>query len=203
MSWLTQAFHPGGGYKHAQEESEKYYNNAQGQLQPYNTNGQTAGNTLQDLINKFSNPQELYNQWSQSYENSPYAQQLLQQNQGAGMDAASGMGLLGSSSALNNIQQGAGNIVQEDRNNYFQKLMDMMNHAGGYAGGMYGVGANAAGQMGQNSMHQGENSAANAVNQYNAGPNMLGQIGKGVGEIATNWLTGGMGTGGFGRGMFS
>lgn len=203
MSWLSQAFNPGGGYKNAQQESDKYFNQAQGQLDPYNQNGQTAGNTLQDLINQFKNPTELYNKWAQGYETSPYAQNMLQQNQGAGMDAASQMGLLGSSSALSNIQQGAGNIVEKDRNDYLQKLMDMMNNAGGLAGGMYGVGANAAGQQSTNSMNQGQSSATNALGQYNAGPEMLGTIGKGVGNLATQWLTGGMGTGGFGRGMFS
>jgi hypothetical protein len=124
------------------------------------------------------------------------------------MDAASQMGLLGSSSALSNIQQGAGNIVEKDRNDYLQKMMDMYNQAGGLAGGMYQVGAGAAGQQSTNAMNQGENSAANAFGQYNAGPNMLGQIGKGVGQLATDWLTGGFGTGaaglaGLGRGMFA
>lgn len=205
MSWLSNLMNPGGGYKNAQQESEKYFNQAQGALQPYNQFGQGAGNTLQDLIKQYMNPQELYNKWAQGYETSPYAQNMLQQNQGAGMDAASQMGLLGSSSALSNIQQGAGNIMEKDRNDYLQKLMEMMNQGGNFAGNMYGVGAGAAGQMGQNAMNQGNNMAGLKYGEYNAGPDFLKDILGGGAKFGADWLTGGYGGApgaSYGRGMF-
>ena len=39
MSWLSSFLHPEKGYKAAQEQLDKYYQQAQGNLQPYNQNG--------------------------------------------------------------------------------------------------------------------------------------------------------------------
>ena len=99
MSWFSQWLHPGGAYKGAQEQSEKYYNESKGYRQPYIEQGQNAYQQLQDQINKLTNPAALQDEWSKGYETSPYAKQLQAEAQTGGLDAASAMGLGGSSAA--------------------------------------------------------------------------------------------------------
>lgn len=203
MSWLSDFLHPANAYNAAQNQSNQYYNQAQGGLQPYSDMGQNAGGALQKMLEQLSDPQKLQGEWLKNYEQSPYAQQLQGQAQSSGMDAASQMGLMGSSSALNNIQQQSGNIMQKDRNDYLQNLMQQYNQGLGLGENLYGQGANAAGQMGQNAMTQGGNMANLEYGKRQAGPEMLGGLGKGAIQMLMQYLTGGMGEGGFGRGMWS
>ena len=56
----------------------------------------------------------------------------------------------------------------------------------GLAQGIYGQGANAAGQQSQNAMNMGQNSAEMAYGKQNAGGNMLsGLIGAGIGAAGS------------------
>src|SRR5690242_21870541 len=109
--FFQRIFNPGAAYGDAADELKKYYGQAmqgeqqaQQQFSPYINRGNEAGGSLMDFLNQLSNPQALESQWTSGYETSPYAQQLLSKNQSSGMDAASQMGLLGSSTALQNIQ---------------------------------------------------------------------------------------------------
>lgn len=202
MSWLSQLFNPGGAYKDAANTSSDYYNQAQQGLQPYNQNGQQAGTDLQSLYQKLMNPQGLMDEWNKGYETSAGAKQLMGQATTSGMDAASQMGLMGSSSALNNVQTGATNIMNQDRENYLKNLMGMTTEGANIGQNMYGTGANAAGQMGTNAMNQGDTQATLKMKGAQAGPEMLGGMGKGALSLLMQYLTGGMGQGGGGRGMW-
>jgi hypothetical protein len=203
MSWLSSFLHPERGYQNAQEESEKYYNQGQGYLAPYNQGGQTAGNTLQEMLKNLSNPQEFMNKLMQGYQTSDYAKNLMGQAQEHGLDAASSMGLMGSSPALSVIQQGTSNIGNADRQQYLKNLMDMYGQGVGLGENIYGVGAGAAGQQSQNAMNQGQTSAGLTFGKTNAPGEMFGKGVKAIGKLAANYLTGGFGQGGYGRGMFT
>lgn len=202
MSWLDDLFNPGKKYSAAQDQMSNYFNQAQSGLQPYNQMGQQAGGNLQEMMQKFMNPGELQNEWSQGYETSPYAQQLMGQAKESGLDAASSMGLMGSSAALNNIQNQSGNIMQSDRQNYMNDLMQKYMQGMGIGQNMYNQGGNAANQMGQNAMNMGQNMGGLEYGKQGAGSDYLMRMLGGLGGFGKNWLTGGFGTGDYGRGMF-
>ncbi len=176
MSWFSSFMHPGDAYKRAGKKEQQGYEEAQGMRQPWINQGQQAGNGLMDMLQKLMNPGALQDEWSKGYEESPYAQQLQQQNQTEGMDAASAMGLGGSSAALSNIQKGAGNIMQKDRQQYMNDLMQKYLAGAGIGGGMYNTGAQMAGQGAQGAQSHGEWQGQNAFNQQNAGGNMFGNF---------------------------
>ncbi len=186
MSWLSSFLHPGKGYQAGQEQLDKYYNQAQGYQQPYNQNGVNQGQNLTDMINQLSDPQALQDKWSKGYQESEAAKNMENMAQEHGLNAASSMGLMGSNTALNALQSGTSQIGAQDRQNYLNDLMEKYKTGAGLSQGMYNTGANAAGQMGQNSMNQGQNSAGMAYGQQNAGGNMLGGLlGLGLGGIGS------------------
>lgn len=209
MGWFDDFLHPERAFQRAQDTSSQYFNQAQAGLNPYNQMGQQAGGSLQEMMQKFMNPGQLENEWSQGYEMSPYAQQLMGQSKESGMDAASQMGLMGSSAAVNNIQNQAGNIMQQDREKYMKDLMEKYMAGMGIGKDMYNQGGSAAGQMSQNAMNQGNNMAGMEYNKNAAGANMFGDLlGKGagifgsvfggpmgsaLGNWAGNWLGGKLG----------
>jgi len=83
---------------------------------------------------------------------------------------------------LQATQAGTTQIGLDDRQNYLDSLMQKYLAGAGISQGIYGQGANAAGQMGQNAMNMGQNSAEMAYGKQNAGGNMLsGLIGQGIG----------------------
>ena len=205
MSWLSQWLHPGDAYKKAGEQSAQYYNQAQNYQQPYNQNGQQAGQNLTQAGNSLLNPEELQSQWASNYEMSPYAKQLQGQAMSSGLDSAASMGLMGSSAALGNLQQGATDVMQKDRQQYMDDLMQKYTQGIGLNQNIYNQGANSASQMGQNAMNQGQAQAGMSYGQNQAGANRLGDIFGTLGNFGANYLTGGMGQGGGDswRGMFS
>lgn len=169
MGWFDSIFNPGKAYEKAGKEYEKKYNEAQGYLKPYADQGQDQYSRLNNAENSLLDPSKLQNEWSQGYEMSPYAQQMQKQAMGSGMDAASSMGLLGSSTALNNMQQGSSNIMQKDRQQYMNDLMQKYISGLGIGQNIYNQGAGASGQMSQNAMGAGENMGKAAFGQQNAG----------------------------------
>lgn len=166
--WLQSFLHPERGYKAAGREAEQGWGQAQGFENPYNQAGMNQIGQLQGAENALLNPTELQNKWAASYEMSPYAKQLQEQAKTSGMDAASSQGLLGSSAALSNIQQGASNIMNADRQNYMNDLMEKYKSGIGLGTSMYGTGAQMGGQMGNQAMQAGENRAQMAYGASNA-----------------------------------
>ncbi len=182
MSWLSSFMHPGKGYQKGQEQLDKYYNEAQGNLSPYNQQGQEQYGNLNDYIKNLMDPAALQAKWAEGYSESPAAMQAEKMAQEHGLNAASSMGLMGSNTALNAVQSGTSQIGLNDRQNYLNDLMEKYKTGAGLAQGIYGTGAGAAGQMGQNAMNQGQNSSQMAYGQENAGGNMFGGLlGAGLG----------------------
>ena len=203
---ISSFFHPEEGYKKAGQQLNKYwdksnqfYNQGQGYLQPYNQQGQSQYQRLMDQANALNDPAALQAKWSQGYEKSPQAIQLQKEATSGGMDAASSMGLLGSSTALNNIQQSSSNIMQGDRQNYMNDLMNKYLQSIGIGQGIYGTGANAAGAMSGNAMNQGgramdmgQNMAQMMYGQTNAPGDMFGKLAGHAIDAGVNYATGGV-----------
>ena len=182
MSWLSSFLHPGKGYEKGQEQLDKYYNQAQGALNPYNQQGQEQYGNLSDYIKNLMDPQALQDKWAKGYTESESAKNAEGMAKEHGLDAASSMGLMGSSPALGAIQAGTTQIGLDDRQNYLDNLMQKYLAGAGLAQGIYGTGANAASGMSNNAMNMGKSSSEMAYGKENAGGNMLSNlIGGGIG----------------------
>lgn len=201
MSWLSNLLHPGRAYDAAQQAEQGYYNQAQGMRQPFIDTGMKGGQSLQDMLSKLMNPGQLQDEWSQGYETSPYAKQLQQQAQTGGLDAASAMGLGGSSAALSNIQKGSADIMQKDRQQYMDDMMKKYLSAMGIGESLYGTGANMASQGAQGAQQMGQDAAQMEFGKKQAGSNTLmklmsmiaGMSGGGIGSLG-NLFNGGFGS---------
>lgn len=195
MGAFDSIFHPGDAYKKAEQAAQEGYNQAQSYERPFWQQGQDQYDRLNTATGQLLNPAELENQWSSGYQQSPYAQQLLKQNQASGLDAASSMGLNGSSAALGNIQTGAGNIVSADREKYMNDLMQKFLSGIGLGQNIYGVGANAGSDLARGSMQHGENMAGLQYGRAQAPGDLLGKLaGMGV-DIGLNAAIPGAGGG--------
>lgn len=175
MSWYDpfNVFDPGKGYRSATGEIKKGYKEAQGYLKPYNQAGMDQIGRLTGAQDKLMNPGSLQNEWAEGYSTSPYAKQLQSEAMNAGLEGAGSMGLLGSSAALNTLQQGSSNIMQKDREKYMNDLMQKYLAGLGIGQNMYNTGANVGGQLGQNAMTQGQNLAGLSFGENNAMMNQL------------------------------
>ena len=217
MSWLSNLLHPGRGYDAAQDklgqgwnQAQDFFNKGQGLQQPFQQAGVDQIPGLSEAIKKLMNPADLQNEWSKGYETSPYAQQLMEGAKTEGLDAASSMGLMGSSAALGNIQNNSTNLMNADRQQYLQDLMQKYMTGIQGSQNLLSTGATTAGnmanqnmQMGTNAMNNAENMAGLEYGKQNAGSNMLKQIMGMIGGGATDYLTGGMGKGSYGRGAWA
>lgn len=182
MSWLSSFLHPGKGYEKGQAQLDKYFNQAQGALQPYNQQGQEQYGNLQQYIDALMNPQKLQDEWAKGYTESESAKNAEAMAKEHGLDAASSMGLMGSSPALGAIQAGTTQIGLDERQNYLDNLMQKYLAGAGLSQGIYGQGANAATGMSNNAMNMGQNSAQMAFGKQNAGGSMFGNLlGAGLG----------------------
>ena len=198
MSWLDgignmvdSFFHPEKGYKKGQEQLDKYYNQGQGYLQPYNQFGQDAYGNYSTAMKRLLDPASLQADWTKGYAESPSAKNAEAMAQEHGLNAASGLGLMGSNTALNAIQNGTTQIGLDDRQNYLDNLMQKYLAGTGIAGNIFGAGAGSAGTMSNNAMTMGGNAAQLAYGGQNAPGTLFGQLlGTGIG----------IGTGGIGKG---
>lgn len=173
MSLWDQIFHPGRAYKSAGKEITKGYNQGQGYLNPYNQAGNDQIQKLMEAQNRLMNPGGLQDEWAKNYQISPYAKQLQDQAKAGGMDAASSQGLLGSSTATNAIQQGSSNIMNADRQQYMNDMMQKYLAGLGLGTNMFNTGANTAGQMSNNANQYGQNMAGVKFGEGNAFMNQL------------------------------
>jgi hypothetical protein len=190
--------HPEKGYEKGQEQLDKYYQQGQGYLNPYNQFGQDAHGNLSEAMKRLLDPAALQGDWIKSYSQSPAALNAAAMAKESGLDAASSMGLMGSNTALSALQGGASKIALDDRQNYLNDLMNKYLAGAGIAGNIFNTGANAAGQMSQNAMGMGGNSAQMAFGQQNAPGDLFGKLlGTAVGA-ASGGKTGGGGGWSFG-----
>ena len=193
FNMLNSFLHPGDPYEAAERPIQDYWNQAKGYLDPYNQYSKDQYGTLQGAESALLNPEELQNRWASGYENSPYAKRLLEMNKGAGLDAASSMNLMGSSAALQNIQQGAGDIVASQREAYLKDLMEKYMKGIGIGTDIFGEGAKAANTLGQGALQTGQNLAGLEYGKEAAPGNLFSKfLGLGAGA-GMNYLMPGSG----------
>ncbi len=176
MGLFSSFFHPEKGYEKALEEMQRYYQQSQALQKPYNQFGQQAYGDLSGAMQSLLNPEDLQARFQNAYTESPsakYAENLAGEH---GLNAASSMGLLGSTPAMQVLQEGKSRIGLEDRDSYIHDLMQQYLQGAGIAGNIYNTGAATAGQMGQNAMNMGQNSAQLAYNRENAPGGMFGSL---------------------------
>jgi hypothetical protein len=178
---LKSFLHPEMGYKKAQEEANRMYQEAKGFQTPYHERGLEAYGPLKDAYGRLLDPVSLQNEWAKAYETSPEALRAMEFAKQQGLEGASSMGLMGSSGALQNLQQGASDIMLQDRRNFLNDLMQKYMQGIGLGKDIYGAGASTAGNLGNQAARQGENMAQLAYNRKNApGSQLSGILGIGA-----------------------
>lgn len=181
-------FNPGDAWRSAQREAAGGWNEAKGYETPFWEQGLGQYGNLSGGINSLLHPEDLFNRFAGSYEESPATKQLIAQNRDQGMEAASAMGLGGSSAALGNIQQGAGNIANNARQQYIEQMMQNYLSGLGLSQNLYGLGANMGSRLGQQAQAQGNERAGLAYGQQAAPGELFGQIaGTGL-DVFQPWI---------------
>jgi hypothetical protein len=176
VDMISSFLNPGKGYKKGQEQLDKYYQQSQGYLQPYNQQGQQAYGHLNTAMQNLLNPAQLNDQFASNYQTSNLARMQLDRAMYRGNRAASSMGLMGSSPALQALQAGTNEIGAQDEQRYMDRMIQQYLQGAGLAQNVYGMGAQAGGQMGQNAMNMGGESANMAYGQQNAPGQMFGSL---------------------------
>jgi hypothetical protein len=168
--------HPERGYQAAEDAQRQSWMEAQGFLNPYNQAGKDQLGRLTGAEDQLLHPDQLLNQWTQGYSESPFAKQLKEQASNAGLESASQQGLLGSSAAVSNVQSSASNIMNAERNQYLQDLMQKYMVGIGVGQNIYNTGANAAGALASGSLQNGQNIAQARFGQKNAPGDLFGKL---------------------------
>src|SRR4029078_121099 len=163
---IDSFLHPEAGYKAAGDEMQKAWQQAQqfqqqslqrqeqglnqslGYQQPFQTAGTAQLPILNNAESQLLNPSDLLAKWMQSYSMSPFAQTSMSNAKNAGLEAASSMGLMCSSPALKNIQQSSADIMNADRQQFLNDLMQKYMTGIGIGQNIYGIGGQTAGNMG-------------------------------------------------------
>jgi hypothetical protein len=139
---------------------------------------------------------DLQNDWMSKYDTSPYAQRVMEMEKQKALEAASSMGLMGSSGALSNIQQGSADIQSKDRQQFLNNLMQQYMSGLGLSSNLYNTGAGVSSNLAGLGSQYGQNNASLEFNKINAPGDLFGKlIGTAIG-IGTGMGGGGMG--GFG-----
>jgi hypothetical protein len=173
---INSMLHPERGYKDAEDTVNQSWGEAKGYMDPYNQAGKNALPGLQGATDKLLDPTALQGEWMKSYETSPWAKDEMARSQTQGLDAASAMGLSGSSAGLENIQRTGSSIVNADRQNYLNDLMQKYQLGVGSAQNIFGTGAGMAQSMGHGALQTGENAAAMRYGQKNAPGEMYSKL---------------------------
>lgn len=188
--------HPERGYEKGQEQLNQYYDQSQNYLQPYNQQGQAAYEPLYGAMQNLLNPADLYDQFMNSYQQSDASKFAQERAMNQGNRAASSMGILGSTPALQAIQAGTAEIGAQDEQRYLERLINQYIQGAGLAQGIYGTGAQAGSQQAQNAQNMGSGSAQLAFGKQNAPGEMFSHLlGQGIGAAGT--AAGNMGGGGW------
>lgn len=168
--------HPERGYEDAEEQMRRAWQEAQGFQKPFREAGQGQIGRLNEAENNLLDPSKLLGQWMEKYQMSPYAQKSMQNAKEAGLEGASSMGLMGSSAALNNIQQSSSDIMNKDRDQFLKDLMEKYTAGIGIGQNMFNTGANTAGNQGNQAMEYGNNMGGLAFGARNSPGDLLKQL---------------------------
>jgi hypothetical protein len=181
-SMIHSFFHPEDAYIEAQKPVNEAWDKTQSLEQPFMQHGQDQYSDLNAGRQALMNPTQMQDEWAKHYQTSPQARQMIEQSRGQGLDAASSMGLMGSSGAVSNIQNNAARISTADRHQYMQDLMNKYLAGIGIGQNLYNIGSNQASNLGNQSMQHG-NTLAGLKYGENAAPGQL--FGNIMGTVST------------------
>jgi hypothetical protein len=170
---MNDFWHPEKGYKEAAKKMQEAWRQAQGFQEPFRQAGVDQLPKLTGAQDRLLDPSGLLAEWMSKYETSPFAQRSMENAKTAGLDTASSMGLMGSSAALNNIQQSSADIMNADRQQFLNDLMQKYMTGIGIGQDIYGKGAATAGNMGNQAVGVGENLGAAAYGAKTAKSNLI------------------------------
>lgn len=195
----SKLLNPSKGYKKGQGQLDKYFNQSQQYLQPYNQNAHAAYGNLNQSIQKLLNPSQLHDEFLSNYNQSEASQMAQARAMEQGNRAAASTGVLGSTPHLQALQAGANEIGAQDQQNYIQQMIQQYMAGVGHLENIYGVGANAGVAQANNAMNMGGESANLAFGRNNANNKLFGDlfstgIGaygnyKGMDALGKNWST--------------
>lgn len=189
---INSFLNPDKPYKKAEEASNAAWQEAQGYEKPFWQQGLDQYGRLTGAENALLDPTGLQAKWNEAYQMSPEAKYMLEQSKNQGLDAASSMGLLGSSAAIENIQRNAGNITAADRDKFLNDLMQKYMAGIGIGQNIYGVGANMGANLASGAMQHGQDVAGLEYGRAAAPGAMFGKLaGMGIGA-GLNYATGGL-----------
>lgn len=152
----------GKPYDAAMRQYKDWDAKAQGTQQPFLDAGTGAIPQYQQWLKGQQDPSKFINEQMSNYQESPYAQYLQQQSMRAGQNAASASGLMGSTPMMLEMQQNAGNIANQDQNQWLQNVLGINTQYG----------------QGQQNLMQGGQNAANSLSNINM------QMGDRMGQAA-------------------
>ena len=201
MSFWDQLF--GGGKieaaKQAQQGFQNAYNTQQAAFQPVQQNlnpyiqaGQQAMGQQQNYWNQNQNPQQTLDTWMKGYNQTPYAQYLINQAEGQANNAAAMSGTLGSLPNRRGDMQIASDISGGQMNNYLGNLYNQQGAMQNNWNDILGRGAQASNELSQYGLQNSEQLAQDQANmgiargsQDEARSSMWGNLfGNGLGVAA-------------------
>jgi len=147
-------------FKEAEQGYTPHYREARNAQNPFYNAGVQGMGDFQNWLSTMKDPSAFINHLMTGYQSSPWEQIQQQQARRAGINAASASGLVGSTPYLQQAQQNAHNISQEDMQNWLKNVLGINEEYGKGQYGLYQGGQHAADQITGLENNAGENYAA-------------------------------------------
>ena len=168
---------PGMPYQNAASQYQNWAQQGANAINPYNQMGQQAMGNYQNWAQTMQNPAQFQNNLMNQYQESPNAKFMQQQAMRSGQNMGSAAGLMGSSPLAMQMQQNAGNISQQDMQNWMGNTLginqqygnaqaNMMNVGEQGANSLLGLYGNEANSMGDLAYNQGAAQNQNTANIF-------------------------------------
>src|SRR3990167_2458851 len=149
-------------------------------INPYNTMGQNAMSNYANWAQTMQNPAQFQNNLMNQYQESPNAKFMQQQAMRSGQNMGSAAGLMGSTPLAMQMQQNAGNISQQDMQNWMSNAFGINQQYGNAQENMMGTGLMGAnsllGLYGQEAGAQGMAAYGQAQGNQSNTANMIGGL---------------------------
>lgn len=192
---ISSFLNPDDAYEKSQDALRNQWGETKEFLAPFREKGLEQYPQISEAIKRLMSG-DLQNDWISKYDTSSYAQRVMDMEKQKALEAASSMGLMGSSGALNNIQQGSADIQSKDRQQFLNNLMQEYMSGLGLSSNLYNTGAGVSSNLAGLGSQYGQNYAGLEYGKQAAPGQLFGQllgaaIGAGTGM-------GGGGMGGFG-----
>ncbi len=155
----------GRPYDKAKDAYDPHYKNANNAQNPFYNAGTNALGASQDWLNTMKDPSAFINHLMSNYQSSPWEQIQQKQARQAGVNAASASGLIGSTPYLQQAQQNAHNISQEDMQSWLKNVLGINTEYGQGQKDLYTVGQHAADEKSQTEREAGDWYGQNAYNK--------------------------------------